>query len=137
MVGSHCSHSRLPEVGTTTRSDVVPGEPQSPAVLSTWAVEGIPLCRGRAKKTRNKLRGGVGFEEELGKGIFPHVEVQDPQRLGGLKEGQALVSILKSLSQAGPLLEPRSPWVAVILPPSPDVPGMLWKKTPRHQTTWL
>lgn len=51
-------------------------------------------------KTRNYLRGVVGFAEELGKEIFPHIEAWDPQGLGGLKEGQALVSILKSLSQA-------------------------------------
>lgn len=44
------------------------------------------------------------------------MEVQDPQGLGGLKEGQALVSILKSLSQAGPELKPSPSWAAVILP---------------------
>lgn len=42
--------------------------------------------------------GVVGFEEELGKGILPHTEVRNPLGLGGLKEGQALVSILKSLT---------------------------------------
>jgi len=63
--------------------------------------EGTHCCRGCAEKTRNNLWGGAGFEEELGKGIFPHIEARHPQGPVGLKEGRALVSILKSLSQAG------------------------------------
>lgn len=45
--------------------------------------------------------GGVGSEKELGKGILPYTEVRNPLGLGGLKEGHALVSILKSLSYTG------------------------------------
>lgn len=134
-MGSH--HSHLPEVGTTTRCDVLPSELLSPAVLSAQAAEGIPFCQCHAKKTINKLRGGAGFEDESSNGVFLHVEVQDSQGLGGLKEGQALVSIPKSLSEAGPQLKPSPSWAAMILPPSPDVPAVLWKKAPRHQTTWL
>lgn len=55
IVGSHRSHSYLLEVGKTTRSDVLRGELQSPAALSTQAAEEIPLCQSCAKKTRNEL----------------------------------------------------------------------------------
>lgn len=55
IVGSHCSHSYLLEVGTTTRSDVLLGKLQSHAALSTQVAEGIPVCQGCAKKTRNEL----------------------------------------------------------------------------------
>lgn len=71
-------------------------------MLSTLVAEGIHHSQGCAKKTRNNLREGFGIEEELGKGIFPRVEMRDSQGPGGLRDGQALVSILKILSQAGP-----------------------------------